>query len=50
LRYNGLYSQAHWIGPELEATPDVVDVCFEHLRTMAPYQQWLVKLGHRFGF
>jgi uncharacterized protein (TIGR02453 family) len=48
LRYNGLYAHAQAIGPELITTPELVEVCFEHLRNMAPLQQWLVKVGRLF--
>ena len=48
LRYNGLYAHAQAIGPELITTPALVEVCFEHLRNMAPMQQWLVKVGRLF--
>jgi len=49
LRYNGLYAQAPAILPELITSPQLVDICFQHLLNMAPVQQWLVKVGKRYG-
>ncbi len=45
LRYNGLYAYGPPIGAEHLTTPELVDLCFEHCRDMAPLQRWLVKLG-----
>lgn len=48
LRYNALYAAlADDIPPAIVATPELVDVCFEHCRAMAPVQQWLVKIQRR---
>jgi uncharacterized protein (TIGR02453 family) len=49
LRYNGLHAHSPAISPELITAPELVDVCFEHLRNMAPLHHWLVKVGQRFG-
>lgn len=44
LKYNGLHVFAPPIPPAVVASPQLVDVCFEHFRNMAPVQQWLVRL------
>ncbi|GAB4514388.1 MAG: DUF2461 domain-containing protein [Anaerolineae bacterium] len=47
LRYDGL----HATGPEIDRvtlmSPELVDVCFELARNMAPIQRWLLKLSER---
>ena len=46
LRYNGLW--AHTTDPAdaaVIATPELVEVCLEHCRNMAPLHRWLVKVG-----
>lgn len=47
LRYNGLWA----LSPQMEAkvlvTPKLVEACYEHCRTMAHMQQWLVELEQR---
>jgi uncharacterized protein (TIGR02453 family) len=48
LRYNGLW--AHTTDPAdpgVIVTPDLVEVCLEHCRNMAPLHHWLVKVGRR---
>jgi len=45
LRYNALYASSPQIGPDALTTPDLVDLCFEHLRSIAPLQQWLVQVS-----
>jgi hypothetical protein len=29
--------------------PELVDVCLEHCRNMAPLHRWLVRVGERYG-
>lgn len=48
LRYNGLW--AHTTDPadaSVIVTPELVEVCLEHCRNMAPLHRWLVKVGRR---
>ena len=48
LRYNGLW--AHTTAPSdpaVSATPELVEVCLEHCRNMAPLHRWLVQVGQR---
>jgi uncharacterized protein (TIGR02453 family) len=45
LRYNGLYAFAPRVGAQHLTSPDLVDLCFEHCRYMAPLHRWLVKLA-----
>ena len=45
LRYNGLYALSSPIAPEGITSPDLVEVCFEHCRNMAPLHRWLVALA-----
>jgi uncharacterized protein (TIGR02453 family) len=48
LRYNGLW--AHMtvpIDPAVIVTPELVEVCLEHCRNMAPLHRWLVVVGQR---
>jgi len=48
LRHNALYAAlADDIPPAIVTTPELVEVCFEHCRAMAPVQQWLVKIARR---
>ena len=43
LLYNGLYAHpGRFIGLETVTTPEIVDICMQHFRKMAPVQQWLV--------
>ena len=44
LRYNGLGAHSPQISRETLLSSDLVEVCFEHCRHMAPLQQWLVEL------
>ena len=48
LKYNGLYAQSGQILPDVITTPEFVELCFEHCRSMAPLQQWLVGVAKRF--
>jgi uncharacterized protein (TIGR02453 family) len=49
LRYNGIYAQAPEFDREVLLKPELVDVCFEHCRSMSPLHRWLVKVGERYG-
>jgi uncharacterized protein (TIGR02453 family) len=42
LLYKGLYASAPQFDIQLVTTPEIVDICYEHCRNMAPIQQWLV--------
>ena len=42
LRYKGLYASSPQFDIQAVTTPDLVDICYEHCRNMAPLQQWLV--------
>ena len=45
LKYNGLYAHTtESIGPDVITRPDLVDVCFEHCRNLAPIHHWMVAL------
>ena len=44
LKYKGLHASAPQFDVELVTTPELVDVCFEHCKNMAPIQQWLVRV------
>lgn len=49
LRYNALYAYLSDIPAAVITTPDLVDVCFEHFRAMAPVHRWLVAVARRAG-
>jgi uncharacterized protein (TIGR02453 family) len=49
LLYKGLYAQAPEIERELLMKPELVTVCLEHCRKMAPLHRWLVEVGKRYG-
>ena len=42
LKYKGLHASLGHIDPAIVTSPEIVDVCFEHCRRLAPLQQWLV--------
>jgi uncharacterized protein (TIGR02453 family) len=44
LRYNGLYGYAPAIAAQHLTSPELVDLCFEHCRNLAPLHHWLVRL------
>ena len=44
LKYKGLHAYSPQFDNQIVATPDLVDVCYEHCKAMAPLQQWLVKV------
>jgi uncharacterized protein (TIGR02453 family) len=44
LKYKGLYSISPKIDVHTLQKPDLVDVCFEHCKKMAPIHYWLVNL------
>ena len=45
LLHNGLYAYSQSIDPAYLTRPELVDVCFEHCKNMAPIHQWLVRLA-----
>lgn len=45
LLHNGLYAYSQAIDPAYLTRPELVDICFEHCRNMAPIHQWLVRLA-----
>lgn len=47
LLYNSLVASAPRFSPDVVTSPDLVDMCIEHYRQMAPLQQWLAKVNHR---
>jgi uncharacterized protein (DUF2461 family) len=46
LKYKGLHASSAHFDIEIVTTAELVDVCFEHCRNMAPIQQWLVKVDN----
>lgn len=44
LRHNGLHAYSPKFDIQLVTTPEIIDICYEHCRNMAPLQQWLVRL------
>lgn len=49
LLYNGLSASAPPLAPSLVTSPDLVEVCFQQCRDMAPLFHWLVKLYRQAG-
>ena len=49
LRHTTLYAESPKIAPKILASPQLVDVCFEHCRNMLPLHRWLVALNERAG-
>lgn len=48
LRYKGLWAHtADPVDAAVIVTPELVEVCLEHCRNMAPLHHWLVKVGQR---
>jgi uncharacterized protein (TIGR02453 family) len=47
LRHKGIFGSPPPLDVALVATPELVDVCFEHFQTMAPLHRWLVKVDQR---
>jgi uncharacterized protein (TIGR02453 family) len=47
LRYDGLYVFSPIIPVSDLLTPGLVDICYAHIRKMAPIQQWLVKIASK---
>lgn len=47
LRYGTLYSESPRIDPPVVSTPELVEVCLEHCRQMAPLHRWLVSVAER---
>lgn len=44
LRHNGLYASSPHFDIQQVTTPDLVEICYDHCRKMAPIQQWLVRV------
>jgi uncharacterized protein (TIGR02453 family) len=44
LKYKGLHASSPQFDIEIVTTPELVDVCAQHCKNMAPLQQWLVKI------
>lgn len=47
LMYNSMVVSAPRFSPDVIASADLLDACFEHYRQMAPLQQWLSKVNQR---
>jgi uncharacterized protein (TIGR02453 family) len=47
LRYKGLYARSPQIEAPVLVTPEVIEVCFEHCRVMAPLHHWLVGVNEK---
>ena len=47
LRYAALFAYSPQIEESVVTSPDLVEVCFEHFRHMAPIHHWLVKVHRR---
>lgn len=47
LKYNALYAYSPALTPKMITSPDLVDICFEHLLKMSPIHTWLVKAAKR---
>jgi uncharacterized protein (TIGR02453 family) len=47
LRYNGIYAQSPHLDAEILASPQLIDVCFDHCVNMAPLHHWLVAVEER---
>jgi uncharacterized protein (TIGR02453 family) len=45
LRYKGLYARSPQIEASVLTTPELVEVCFEHCRAIAPLHHWLVQVN-----
>jgi uncharacterized protein (TIGR02453 family) len=49
LRYNALYAHSPALTTTMLTSPDLVDICFEHLLKMSPIHHWLVKVARQAG-
>lgn len=47
LRYAGLYAMSPTLDNDMLASPDLVEICFEHCQQMAPIQQWCAQIAAR---
>ncbi len=47
LKYKGLHASTPQFDVEVVTTPELVEVCYEHCKAMAPLQQWLVRVDQR---
>ncbi len=49
LKYNNLHAGAHDIAPGIIASPQLIDVSFDHFAKLAPIHHWLAAVQKRFG-
>ncbi|MBW8011733.1 MAG: DUF2461 domain-containing protein [Chloroflexi bacterium] len=45
LRYKGIFVKSPTISASVLSSPELVGICLEHCKNMAPLHHWLVKLG-----
>lgn len=45
LRYKGIFVKTPSISPAVLSSSDLIDVCLQHCKNMAPLHKWLVKLA-----
>lgn len=49
LKYNNLHAGTHDIAPGVIASPQLIDVCFDHFAKLAPIHHWLAAVQARYG-
>ena len=49
LKYNNFHAGRHDIAPGVVASPQLIDLCFDHFAKLAPIHHWLVSVQKRFG-
>ena len=49
LLFDGLYASAPAIDMCVLNSPDLIDICYEHFRQMAPLHHWLVQVSQTIG-
>ena len=49
LKYNSLHAGTHVIAPGAIASPQLVDICFDHFAKLAPIHHWLAAVQQRYG-
>ena len=47
LRYKGLFVRSPNIESQVLLTPELIEICFEHCRNMAPLHHWLAQVSGR---